>query len=452
MDSMTETEFPIARFFPQMIEHEGVLAPKAPADAAATGVDTDFLCDLALKAAHTVRECTTEWVAKQMRLPIALVEELMQTLEANRLMEVHGFEGPFNHRYAVSARGQERVTRLLGVSGYIGPAPVALETYTTMIDLHQSQFPLVTWEDVQAALAPLVLHPQDVLTAALAVMSQRSLFLFGPPGNGKTSVARLLHDVIEGELWIPHCIVVGTTIIQIFDPHFHPLSNFTTSQPWKLDQRWVRIRRPLIVAGGEMSIDSLELSPSSLAGYFEAPMHMKSNGGTFVIDDFGRQRVDPTALLNRWIVPMEHGYDYLSLPTGGKFRVPFQQMLVVATNLDPDKVVDPAFLRRMGYRVHVASPTPTQYKDIFLKFASRCEIEVPEGFTERLIQRYNDEGRELRGSEPRDLIARIRDICQLRRQALILTDEVIDQAWGSYFGLRKSGETWATAATGASDN
>jgi hypothetical protein len=437
MDTFTEQEFSIARFFPQMIEHEGVLVPKAPADIAATGIDEEILTDLALKTAHTIRECTTEWVATQLRLPLALTEDLMQSLEANRLLEVHGFEGPFNHRYAVSSRGQDRVLRLLGQSGYIGPAPVALESYTTMIDLHQSQYPPVMWEDVQAALASLVLLPEDILTAALAVMSQRSLFLFGPPGNGKTSVARLLHDVIQGELWIPHCIVVGSTVIQIFDPHFHPLSNFVSPQPWKIDQRWVRIRRPLIVAGGEMTIESLELSPSALPGYFEAPMHVKSNGGTFVIDDFGRQRVDPSALLNRWIIPMEHGYDYLGLPTGGKFRVPFQQMLIVATNLDPDKVVDPAFLRRLGYRLRVGTPSPQQYGEIFHRFARRSEIDVPEGIVEYLIERYRLEGREIRGSEPRDLIARARDICQLRRQPMELSVEVMDMAWGTYFGTRR---------------
>jgi predicted ATPase with chaperone activity len=422
-----------------MIEQDGVLVPQAPTDIASTGIDHEILLDLALKLAHTAGHSTTQWIAGQMRMPVSLVEEeLLQPMTSDRLLEVLGQEGPFNRRYAVSLRGRERALQLLNMCGYIGPAPVTVELYRAMLRLHQSQVAEPTFDAVRAALSDLVLPPEDVLTAALAVVSQRSLFLFGPAGNGKTSIARLLHDALVGELWIPHAISVGNDVIRLFDPYIHHESEFSPPQPWKIDQRWVRVRRPLVVAGGEMTIESLELSYSPHAGFYEAPLHMKANGGLFMIDDLGRQRVDSTALLNRWIIPMEHGYDFLALQSGIKIKVPFQQMLIVATNLDPDKVMDPAFLRRMGYRIHVVTPSPERYREIFDGYAARCKVEVPSGLVDRLLERYRKEGRELRGCEPRDLISRTRDICRLRRQPMELNDELLDLAWCSYFGTKRA--------------
>ena len=179
------------------------------------------------------------------------------------------------------------------------------------------------------------------------------------------------HNVVERDLWVPHSICIGGEVIRLFDTQVHQRASFSPPQPWKLDQRWVRIRRPFVVAGGEMTIESLEMAYSSSRGSYEAPLHIKSNGGTFMIDDLGRQRIEPSALLNRWIIPLEHGFDYFSLHSGHKIKVPFQQMLIVATNLDPERVMDPAFLRRMGYRVHLSTPGPERYQEIFHKYASR---------------------------------------------------------------------------------
>jgi hypothetical protein len=315
-----------ARVFPDMIEVQGVPAPAAPRDVESTGLDRDFLSDLTLKTLQRVPHCTTKWTAEQMRLPIPVAEDLLQQLKEEKLVEMLGLEGPFNHRYAITNRGHERVLRIQPMSGYAGPAPVSLEAYAAMTHFHHSHLPEVTLEQVQTVLADLVLPPEDLLTAALAVMSHRSLFLFGPSGNGKTSMACLLHEVFQGDIWVPHAIAVGNQVIRLFDPQMHQEADFQAPQAWKVDQRWVRIRRPLLIAGGEMTIESLELSYSPALGLYEAPLHLKSNCGTFVIDDFGRQRVDPTALLNRWIIPLEHGYDYLVFPTGVKIKVPLQQI------------------------------------------------------------------------------------------------------------------------------
>ena len=423
---------------PRMIEVNGVFTPEAPTDFVSAGVSAEVLADLVLKSTYTVPQCTSEWVAGQIKLPMPLVESLLQQLKTDQMLQVLGQVGPYNHRYAITEKGRERSKWLLEISGYVGPAPVSLESYTAMIDWQLAQYPQITLELVQKALASLVLPDTDVYTSALAVMSQRSLFLSGPPGNGKTSVARALHNAIVGDLWIPHCIGVGSEIIRIYDQQCHELAEFSAPQLWKVDQRWMRVKRPLIVAGGEMTIESLDLSYSKAMRFYEAPLHFKSNGGTFVIDDFGRQRVDPTELLNRWIIPLENRIDYLTLHTGLKIMVPFRQMLVVATNLDPNKVMDPAFLRRMGYRVYVGAPTRDRFCEIFTRYAARYNMQVPPGLLERLLHRYLKEERELRGCEPRDLVERVRDICKLRRVPMQLTDENLNLAWCGYFGVSSS--------------
>lgn len=420
---------------PRMIQINELAAPEAPTDLMSTGLEPEILSDLCLKSTYTVPQCTTEWVAQQIHLPMPLVEELMQQLKDDQMLQVLGQVGPFNHRYSITDRGREQAKRLMEISGYVGPAPVSLAAYTAMIDWQLAQFPQISLELVKEALKELVLMEPDVYTAALAVMSQRSLFLSGPPGNGKTSIANALHNAIRGELWIPHCIGVGNDIIRVYDQQCHDEIDISSSQPWKMDQRWVRIKRPIIVAGGEMTLDSLDLAYSHAMRFYEAPLHFKSNGGTFVIDDFGRQRVEPSELLNRWIIPLEHRVDYLTLHTGLKVMVPFRQMLVVATNLDPDRVMDPAFLRRMGYRVYVGSPGKKRYCEIFKRYASRYNIDIPDDLMERLLQQYQKDGRELRGCEPRDLIERCRDICKLRRQPMKISDETLQLAWAGYFGI-----------------
>ena len=435
-DNQTGAEGDRPAHLPPSLDIGDEWAPKAPTGPRDTGVSPAVLRDLALKTAYTVPQFTTEWAARQLCLTQALVGEMLEQMRTDQLLEILGSSGPFGFRYAISGRGRERAARLLEISGYIGPAPVSLDAYTAMIEWQLARAPEVSREHVAASLSKLVLTEEDALLAGLAASSGRSLFVFGPPGNGKTSLGHLIHGALQGDIWIPHCIGIEENIIRVYDPQLHQAVDGASSTHWSIDRRWMKIRRPLIIGGGEMTLESFDLIHSPSLRYYEAPLHLKANGGMFLIDDFGRQRVDPHELLNRWIIPLENRIDYLTLHTGQKIQIPFLQSLIIATNLDPERVTDPAFLRRMGYRLYLAAPSPDRYRTIFEQYAGRLDIPIQPGLVERLLERYASEGRELRGCEPRDLIERVRDICRFTSRPLELNDEVMTLAWTGYFGKK----------------
>ena len=294
--------------------------------------------------------------------------------------------------------------------------------------------PAVTEDDVKQSIGQLVLPEEVVEVAALATASGRSLFMFGPPGNGKTSLGLMLHRAYKGNIWIPHAISLENNVIRIFDPQVHEQIGCEEFPAHQVDRRWIQIRRPFVVAGGEMTMEELDLAWSPSLRFYEAPPHLKANGGTFLIDDFGRQRIEPHALLNRWIIPLEHSIDHLTLVTGQKIQVPFRQMLIVATNLRVSDVADPAFLRRMGYRLHLDCPTAQDFAKIFENYANSKNLPVEDELIASVVQRYASEARDMRCSEPRDLIERAMDICRLRNHEYRLDRQIMDVAWRGYFG------------------
>ncbi len=421
---------------PRLIEVGGAMAPGAAGDLDALAIPKELLAGLVLKSVHVVPYFTTDWVADQVRLPRVLTSELLDQLMADRLVEVIGQDGPLSYRWAISDKGRQRALQLLKICGYVGPAPVAADTYNSMTEWQCDHLPDVSPIDIAGIRRSLVLTDEAVEIAGLAALSQRSLFLYGPPGNGKTSVGYLLNKCLKGELWIPHCISVGDSVIRVFDPQVHeeaPL-DLSREEEASVDRRWVRIKRPFVIAAGELQLDDLDLAYSQALAYYESPLHLKANGGIFMLDDFGYQRMNPFQLLNRWVFPLEHGIDFLTLKTGQKLFVPFRQMLVVSTNLDPESVMEPAILRRIGYRLYLGNPTGPDYARIFKQYAGKYNLMLDDDLLKGLIRRHNKEHRPMRGCVPRDLIERVRDICRYRGHPLRIDDELLDIAWRGYFG------------------
>jgi hypothetical protein len=410
-----------------------VLAPRAPDEMASTGLEEGVLTDLTLKLVYTVVRFTTDWVSKQLHLSLQLTAEVLEQLCREGLVEETLKTSEIRSHYKITQRGREHAARALEVCGYIGPAPVGLDAYTAILRWQFAHTAQVRPEHVTAALSNMVLPSKAVQLAGLAISSGRSLFVYGPSGNGKSSLGRQIHAALQGDYWMPYCVSVGETIIRLFDRQIHQRVE-VNDRAGTVDQRWVRVRRPLVVVGGELTLESLDLVFSPTLRYYEAPPHLKANGGVFLVDDFGRERVAPEQLLNRFITPMEYQIDYFTLRTGQKFQVPLRHVLIIATNLNPERVTDPAFLRRMGYRLYLGPPTPEQYTRIFQIYAQRLGVPAPQEVIDRLLERYRLQNRELRSCEPRDLIERARDICRFQNRALELSARVLDLAWIGYFG------------------
>ena len=409
-------------------------APPIPESIEATGLSFQFLADLALKTAATESTVTTAAIAERMCLSLPLVEQLLQHLYREKLVEIRGSVGFNNNRYALLDRGWDTLRRVMEISGYVGPSPVSLAAYNAMMCSQAQPEKLVGPDQVSAAFFDLVLPDSLIQTLGFAINSRRSLFISGIPGTGKTSVAERINNALQTAIWIPYAIAVDEHVINVYDAHNHDRTldedNFDV-----YDKRWVRITRPLIIVGGEMTLENTDLIYNRATRYYEAPFQIKANCGTLVIDDFGRQRVEPEALLNRWIVPLERKVDFLTLHTGKKISVPFEQLVVFSTNLEPSGLVDEAFLRRMGYRVRIEPPAEETYRRIFERYAEGAGVSYDESVLDYLITKYPAEERVMKACEPRDLISRFLDICQYKGLPPALTKDLLDLAWNNYFGI-----------------
>lgn len=424
------------------------MGPPVPEELQETGIGTGFLCDLALKHVAMLSDPTTNAVAERLHLPRTLTEELLQLLYREKLIEVKLQTTMGATRYAMLDHGWERLARVQAMCGYTGPAPVSLRDYTHMMRLQAIPSQPATMDNVRAAFRDLVLPDTLYQTLGCVINSRRSLFLTGLPGTGKTAVAERINSALTGGIWIPYAIEIDGQIIRVFDSHSHRTASEEMT-PAEHDRRWLLIERPLIVVGGELTLENTDLVWSEAARFYEAPFQMKSNGGTLVIDDFGRQRCAPADLLNRWIVPLERRVDYLALNTGKKIEVPFEQLVIFSTNLQEKDLADEAFLRRMGYRARVEPPTPLAYIEIFKRAAYTRGLKCSQACLDHLLNNYMIEHRQMKGCEPRDLLDRVTDLCLFEGQPLELTPRLIDTAWRNYFGTAHSFNAQEQAATAA---
>lgn len=421
------------------------LGPPTPEELDETGVSQGFLRELTLKHVASLTNPTTATVAEKLQLPLALTDELLYQLYREKLIEIRLQSALGQTRYAMLDHGWEQVLRLRAHCGYAGPAPVTLSDYTHMMRLQGQPSRPASMDAVRTAFRDLVLPESLLNTLGCAVNSRSSLFLTGLPGTGKTAVAERLNSVLSGTLWIPYAIEIDGQIIRVYDSHNH-IAVPERSVSNEFDRRWIRIERPMIVVGGELTLDNTDLVWSEFSRFYEAPFQMKSNGGTLIIDELGRQRVTCRELLNRWIMPLEKRVDFLTLHSGKKIEVPFEQLVVFSTNLDEKEFIDEAFLRRMGYRARLELPTPSAYGEIFRRAAFTRGLAVDQESISYLLDKYDAEGRAMKCCEPRDLLNRISDICSFEGRPLQLSAAIIDAAWRNYFGAAHGYESFQQLA------
>lgn len=409
------------------------LGPPIPEDLEETGVSEAFLSDLSLKSVARLPEATSAAVAERLHLPCALTEEILYRLYREKLIEMRLQSTVGATRYAMLDQGWERLVRMESQNGYRGPAPVSLSDYFHMMRLQAGPSRPASIETVRAAFSDLVLPESLLQTLGCVINSRSSLFLSGLPGTGKTAVSERINAALSGSVWIPYAVEIDGYIIRVFDFRCHralPKKASTLEH----DRRWIEIERPLIRVGGELTLDTTALVWSETSKFYEAPFQMKSNGGTLIIDDFGRQSVPSRALLNRWIQPLERRVDFLTLNNGNKIEVPFEQLVVFSTSFDENEILDEAFLRRLGYRARIEMPTPSAYLEIFKRAATATAISLDDVSLNHVLDKYVIEKRPMKPCEPRDLLNRVNDLCRFEGRPFRLTPELVDIAWRNYFG------------------
>ena len=421
------------------------------------GIPAVIATDLVYRLLFAEGDVSIKRFAQVLRVHAQVLDEILSRMQLEHLVEVVGTGslGRLSYTYRLTDEGTMRARDAMERSQYIGPVPVSVEAYQEAILEQTGTTQRVTAGEVKGAIQHLILPDDFHRSIGPALNSGASLFLYGPPGNGKTTVAQAIGELMAGidPLWLPAAITAGGQLIQIYDPLIHipvPMeaigygsdgasvggngANGSSGISKSVDQRWSCFQRPVVMAGGELTMDSLELRYDSITKFYEAPLQLKANGGMFLIDDFGRQQVSPQALLNRWIVPLESKIDFLRLQSGQTIEIPFRQLIVFSTNLDPKDLVDDAFLRRIQIKVQMEGPDDRMYYRLFDIMCRQFNIQFEkESFLHLLNKWYREPGRKMQAVHPRDILKIVAAICDYEGIMPHLTTALIDEACRNYF-------------------
>jgi hypothetical protein len=417
-----------------------VPAPARPTTLEETGLGSDGVSSLIVKWLNA-GEASGMDLADRVRLPYGILEPLIQHLRVEQLVQVKSAAGTgtAGYRYSLTDAGRERARRYFEACSYVGAAPVPLAQYTAYMAVLRAQPHDIGAEQVARGFSHLIMDAEILHQLGPAVSARRAVFLYGPPGNGKSVMGDGIGRALGGDIYVPHAVDVDGQIIVMFDPVTHEPCETDEEgsiirSDTAVDARWTRVRRPVITVGGELTLDMLDLRFNQLSAFYEAPVHWKANGGVLVVDDFGRQRVPARDLLNRWIIPLEARIDYLTLHTGRKFQVPFDVMIVFATNLDPASLADEAFLRRIPYKILAKNPSRDQFEKIFELNCRRYGISFdPAIVTHLYVHQYAARNLQMRACHPRDLIDHVVNLCRYERRRPELTPELLDTVCQTYF-------------------
>ncbi len=425
-------------------ERRHVQLPESPRSIEETGLSFQFLVELITKTLFLRGQVRLQDLIKSTKLSMAVLEPVLAFLRAEYMCEVvRSGETETAISYNLTELGRERGEDYLRKSQYVGPAPVSLDAYVRLVREQSIADMQVTKERLVHVFGSLVVKDGILRQFGAAMNSGRAIFVYGPSGSGKTYIAEHLAGLLNGDVAIPHAIVVDNEVIQIFDPLVHfPLlpksdsdsSGFVLDRRLASDARWVLCHRPVIKTGGELTLSMLDLDFDESARFYQAPPQVRANNGLLIIDDLGRQLAPAVDIMNRWIVPLDRRVDYLALHTGKKFMIPFDVIVVFSTNLAPSKLADEAFLRRLGYKIYVGPLSEEEYRRITLQVCE--ELNIPfsdDGFNYLLHEHHYKSGKALSACIPRDILEQLRDISRYEGRPAEMTKDLLDWAWNNYF-------------------
>ncbi len=433
----TSTQHPLGSGLLATIMADESFRPSEPGTLAETGLPISLIESLLIKRLSVVGLCSGRQLANDLSLPFNVLESLFQNLRSRQVI-VHQGAAPLNdYNYTLTETGRDRAAIATRACSYVGAAPIPLMDYVLSAEAQTIRAESPKRAQLKNAFRDISINESLFESLGPAVNSGAGLFLYGEPGNGKSTLAQRITQCFGHEIWIPNAIFEDGQIIKFFDAAYHQRSNDdsdTLLSAASYDRRWVKVQRPTVVVGGELTMDSLEIRHDPNSNVSEASLQMKSNCGCLLIDDFGRQRIEPQELLNRWIVPLESRIDFLTLASGKKIQVPFEQLIIFSTNLEPCDLVDDAFLRRIPYKIEISDPSPKEFQLLFQIYCERFECEFDAEVVDYLLKKHFIEaGRRLRRCHPRDLLSQIRNFCTYNDLPMEMRPEYFDRVVKSYF-------------------